>query len=60
MKQINNIFTTTTHFKMSNLLLSKYLSEQKLLKEEVAEKLIDSLFAFQLYLFKDFNVRITA
>jgi hypothetical protein len=31
---------------MSNFLLKKYLSEQKLLKEDTAEKLIDSLFGF--------------
>ena len=46
MKQINNIYTTKIHFDMSNFLLKKYLSEQKLIKEETAEKLIDSLFGF--------------
>lgn len=59
MRQINNIFTSQVHFDISNILLKKYLSEQKLLKEDTAEKLIDSLFGFQIYLIKDFNVRIT-
>lgn len=46
MKEINNIFTSKIHFDMSNFLLKKYLAEQRLLKEETAEKLIDSLFGF--------------
>lgn len=44
---------------MSNFLLKKYLSEQKLLKEDTAEKLIDSLFGFQIYLIKEFNIRVS-
>lgn len=44
---------------MSNFLLKKYLNEQKLLKEDTAEKLIDSLFGFQIYLIKEFNIRVS-